>query len=50
MVVTIKADGKIVARCYGSKITGITEQEEAKMLIASYKKIYQEVFVNGVKV
>lgn len=48
MAVRIKLNGETIAICYGSKILGITPQEEAKQFLESYKKIFHKITVNGV--
>ena len=49
MVVVIKRSGEIVATCYGSKILGLSAEDEAKLFIQSYKKVFGVVIVNGEK-
>ena len=45
MVVYVKMNGKIIAEFRGSKITGLTAQQEAKLYLDSVLKAYPEAIV-----
>jgi hypothetical protein len=50
MTVKIKANGKTVVVCTGSKILNLSAQDEAKMFLKAYKKLFPWSTIEGIEI